>query len=270
MKENIFIDGKPSDKSLPLRFLFYGEGVFETFRWKSTPPVFWNSHIERMRNGAEILEIPFPEPEYIKEVVEKAVFNSDISDAYVKVCLLSQGDSVFYGSSSRSSLLIIVKEYQPLKEAIKAHISFLRRSSSSPLLRIKSSNYLENILARREARGLGFDEAIFLNEKEEITEGSASNIFWLRKGTLFTPSLECGLLPGIIREVVIDTAQELEIEVIEGRFGLNDLLTSQTPFFTNSLTGVIPVSQVDDFKYFSSMPEFHSIQDLLLKKLSWI
>lgn len=270
MKELIFIDGKPFDRSFPLRSLFYGEGLFETFRWRTVPPVFWNKHIERMRKGAGVLEIPFPEPKYIKETVEKAVLDSNISDAYVKICLLSQGDSVFYEKASGSLLLVIVKEYQPLKEPLKAHFSYFTRNSSSPLIRLKSLNYLENILAKREVMKSGFDEAIFLNERGDITEGAASNIFWLKKGTLITPSLECGLLPGVIREVVIDIAREIGIEVSEGRFNLNDLISSQTAFFTNSLLGAVSISQVNEFKSFLNTQEFLSIQTALLNKLGWI
>jgi 4-amino-4-deoxychorismate lyase len=187
----------------------------------------------------------------------------------VKICLLSQGTSIFYESPQGSSLLVVVREYKPLNEPIKAHVSSFRRNSTSPILGLKSLNYLENIFARREARGLGFDEALFFNERGEITEGSATNIFWLKEGVLFTPSLECGLLSGVVRGIVIEIAGETGIELRERCFNLDSLTSSQGGFFTNSLIGAIPISQVDEFKLRSNPQDFKRIKTALLEKLGW-
>ena len=269
MRGLILLDGKPIRKDFPLRSLFYGEGLFETFRWKGQSPVFLAKHIERMKNGAEVLGIPFPGVGDVKRAIEKAVSDSQIPDAYVKICLLSQGGSVFYESPSGASILVIVKEYQSPNELIKAHISSFKRSSTSPILRVKSLNYLENILARREARGLGFDESIFLNERGEVTEGSATNIFWLKDRTLFTPSLECGLLSGVIRGVVIDIAIEIGIKIEEGHFDLDNLASSQGAFFTNSLASAVPISRIGEFELPSDSQDFRIIRSVLLEKLVW-
>lgn len=268
-KEFISIDGQLIEERFPLRSLFYGEGVFETFRWKAAPPVFWDRHLLRMRKGAEILGIPFPGVGDMEWTVEKAVLNSQISDAYIKICLLSKGSSAFYENPHGASILVIIRPYQPPKEFIKARTSPFRRSSTSPILRLKSLNYLENVIARRETMAQGFDEAIFLNEKGEITEGSANNIFWLKDGVLFTPSLECGLLSGVIRSVVIDIAKRVGIRVEEGHFDLDNLTSSQGAFFTNSLVGAVPISQVDEFELSSDSQDFKRIKAVLLEKLVW-
>ncbi|MER3447833.1 MAG: aminodeoxychorismate lyase [Candidatus Dadabacteria bacterium] len=269
MKEFVSIDGQRIEEGFPLRSLFYGEGVFETFRWKTAPPVFWDRHLLRMRMGAESLGIPFPGIGDIERIIESAVFDSQIPDAYVKICLLSQGSSVFYEIPQGASILIVIRQYQTSDGLIKAHVSSLRRSSTSPILRMKSLNYLENILARREARGLGFDEAVFLNEKGEITEGSASNIFWLKDGVLFTPSPECGLLSGVIRGVVIGIAEEIGIGFEEGHFDLDSLTSSQCAFFTNSLIGAISISQIDGLELRSDSRDFNRIKAALLERLVW-
>ena len=96
MKEYIFIDGEPFKEAFPLRSLFYGEGLFETLRWKGELPIFWNKHIERMKKGAGVLGIPFPGGKAVKEGVENAILDSQIPDAYVKICLLSHGTTIFY------------------------------------------------------------------------------------------------------------------------------------------------------------------------------
>lgn len=267
--ELILFDGKPIKESFPVRSLFYGEGLFETFRWRGKSPVFLAKHLERMKNGAEALRIPFSQVGDIERAIEKTVLDSQVSDAYVKICLLSHGSSVFYENPNGGSILVVVRQYQFPNELIKAHISSFRRNSTSPILGMKSLNYLENILARRNARGLGFDEAIFLNENGEITEGSANNIFWLEDGILFTPSLECGLLSGIIRGVVIDIARELGIGIEEGRFSLDNLTSSEGVFFTNSLAGAVLVSQIDDFELLSNSQDFKRIKAILFEKLVW-
>jgi len=269
MKEFISVDGKPYRERFSPRSLFFGEGVFETFRWKSGFPVFWGRHIERFKRGAEVLRIPFPDAGAIAESVEKAVLESGVTDAYVKICLLSWGSPIFYENPEGYSLLVVVREYQPPKEPIKTCISSFGRSSASPIIGIKSLNYLESIIARRKAKESGFDEAIFLNEIGEICEGSVSNIFWLKEGALFTPSLECGILAGVIRGVVIELGRELGMEVEEGRFGLDSLISSQGVFFTNSLIGALSASRINEFEMSSDSHEFLRIKTALLERLRW-
>ena len=268
MKEYIFIDGEPFKEAFPLRSLFYGEGLFETLRWKGGFPIFWNKHIERMKKGAGVLGIPFPGDKAVKEGVENAILDSQITDAYVKICLLSHGTTVFYENPDGHSLLVIMREYKHTLEPVRAHVSSFRRSSTSPILKLKSLNYLGNVLARREARGLGFDEAIFLNDKVELTEASVSNIFWLKDGILFTPSVDCGLLPGVIRGVVIELAREMGMEVMECRHNLDTLLSSDASFITNSLIGAIAISYVNDFRL-SDSKDFERIRTALIDGLGW-
>ncbi len=269
MKEYISLNGEPIADRLPIRSLFYGEGVFETFRLRSSLPVLWDRHLSRMGRGAEFLGIPFPGPERIEKLVEAAVSESGVSDAYVKICLLSGGSTHFHENPGNSSLLIVLREFRPPKATIKAFVSTFSRSSSSPIMGIKSLNYLENIIARREAIRLGFDEAIFLNERGEISEGCSSNIFWLKEGVLFTPSLECGLLPGVIRGLVVELAVDLGIEVVEGRFDLTSLISAQVAFFSNSLVGVIPVTHVYEIEFMSQSKEFLAIRKALCDRLEW-
>jgi 4-amino-4-deoxychorismate lyase len=269
MKEFIFIDGEPFKEKIPLRSICYGEGVFESFRWKMRPPVFWDKHLERMKKGAKLLGIPFPGVGDIEWVVERAILDSQISDAYVKICLLSKGNSNFYETPTGYALLGIVREFQPPKELITACISSFSRNSSSPILRIKSLNYIENILAKREAMESGFDEAIFLNERGEITEGSVSNTFWLREGVLYTPSLECGLLPGVIRDVTIEAATEVGIQVSQGSFDPGVFIVSQGVFLTNSLMGVGSVSQINGHKLPTHDQAAGVLKSAILEKLNW-
>lgn len=269
MSDQVFINGNRAGGRLPLRTLFYGEGVFETFRYRLELPVFFDMHYERMRQGAEILGIPAPEMSRIEDLVKKAVSESGYSDAYVKVCLLSDGNTRFYETAETGSVLVIVKGYTAPESPVKACVNPFGRNSESPVLTIKSMNYLECVLARRGAVASGFDEALFLNERGEITEGSASNVFWIKDGVLYTPSLDCGVLPGVTRGVLLDYASELGLEVGEGRYFLSDLTGSEFAFFTNSLVGSLPVSHLDTHTFPASSAVYSGINNLLLNKLKW-
>jgi 4-amino-4-deoxychorismate lyase len=268
--EIIFLDEEPLKEKIPLRSLLYGEGVFETFRWKGSPPVYLDKHIDRMKMGSEFLAIPFPGKRSIKTAVEEAIKISKIADAYVKVCLLSSGGMKFHERPKEGHVLVIARRYEPQKENMRAHVVQLRRTSSSPLLRIKSVNYLENVLARREAMEKGCDEAIFLNERGEVAEGSSTNIFWVKKGTLYTPAAGCGLLPGITREALISLAPRVGLEVEEGRFRLNSVLSSDAAFLTNSLIGISAISSIDGAKIPFDTKLFTELRSGLFKKLGWV
>jgi len=270
VKEYIFLDGEPLKQKLPLRSLFYGEGLFETFRWLGAPPVFLKKHIDRMKRGAEFLKIPFPDKQNIKNAVEDSVNKSGVKDAYVKICVLCAGPLKFYKPANEVQVLVMVREYEAPKKYVRAHVVPFKRISSSPLSRIKSINYLENVLARREAERMGYDEAIFLNERGEVAEGSSTNIFWVKLGVLHTPALECGLLPGITRETLISLAPKLGLEVKEGKFNLNEILTSQGAFFTNSLIGITAITEIDKAELTVDDKLFSKLRNSLFNKLGWI
>jgi 4-amino-4-deoxychorismate lyase len=270
MKEIVYQYGKPLEEALPLRSLLYAEGVFETFRWKGSPPVLLKRHVARMKRGAEFLGIPFPGVKVVTKVVKGAVMVSGIEDAYVKVCLLSAGSLKFYEQASHWRLLTVIRKYEPTKECMRAHVTSFKRFSCSRLLAVKSLNYLENMLARRESKKAGCDEAIFLNERDEVTEGSFTNIFWVKGKTLYTPALECGLLPGVTREALISLAPKLGLGVKEGKFTLKDVLKSQGAFFTNSLIGVSAVSAVDGVKINIDDDLYAKLRTSLFQKLEWV
>ena len=269
VNEYIYINGYRVENSLPLRTLFFGEGLFETFRYRNRLPALIDKHLERMETGAKLLSVPFPKKEYIKELLENAVLESGLKDAYVKICLLSQGESVFYKTAVKSQLLVIVKEYMPPRQSVKVEISSFRRVSESPLHGVKSLNYLENILSRREASDSGLDESLFLNERDEVTECSASNIFWLKGNTLFTPSIECGLLCGTTRALILNFVHDYGINPVEGNLTLNDLKDADFVFITNSLIGCIPVTELEGYSINSVNNNFDKIRKALLQKLKW-
>ncbi|MEM2878839.1 MAG: aminotransferase class IV [Candidatus Hadarchaeales archaeon] len=267
MRTLFFRGGRPCGE--PSRSELYGEGVFETFRWHRGPPVLLDEHVERMRRGAEFLGIPFPGKGAVVREVSSAVESSGIEDARVKVCLLSRGKGRFSSAPDGSELLTAVGRYMKPKTEMKCCIVEFRRNSSSPLLQHKTLNYLENVVARREAERRGADEALFLNDRNEVAEGAATNVFWFRDGKLFTPSRECGILPGITRKLLISIARGLGIEVIDGRFFAESVLSADEVFLTNSLIGMARVVEINGNAIGGRTEAFSELREALLRELGW-
>jgi branched-subunit amino acid aminotransferase/4-amino-4-deoxychorismate lyase len=111
---------------------------------------------------------------------------------------------------------------------------------------LKSANYLNNLLSRKEARAAGADEALLLNERGSLCEGSTSNIFLVKGHTLITPNEECGCLPGITRQAVIELAPETGISVAQREIQPEELLQADEAFLTNSLIELMPLREVGE------------------------
>jgi branched-chain amino acid aminotransferase len=152
---------------------------------------------------------------------------------------------------SRPTVLITARVLFPLppekyESGFKATLSSLRRNSQSPLSRLKSTSYLENILARMEARAAGCDEAILLNEQGYLAEGSTTNIFLVNSGELITPSLESGVLPGITREAVLEIARDANLKTLKKQVELKELIQAEEAFVTNSILELMPLTWFND------------------------
>ena len=122
----------------------------------------------------------------------------------------------------------------------------LRRNETSPLCRIKSSNYLECILARKEAKAKGGDEALLLNTLGLVAEGSVGNLFYVKDGILITPDLASGILPGIVRRRVLELADCAGIHIEERNVWPEELLEADEVFLTGSLLRLQSVSHIDN------------------------
>ena len=240
------------DKKRPLRTTLYGEGVFETFRYNGRLPKTITEHYERLIKGAELLSIPKISLEdyiyYIEQSLDLAEKNELGNDLYIKTVLLSEGGDYYPLKPYKSHLLTIIKPYKEPKKEIVLTVSPYRVNSSNPLLRFKTTNYMLNVLAKRYAIEKGCDDAIFLNENDEITETTSANIFWVKCDTLYTPALECGLVDGITRKKILKNAKDVGLNVEEGRYTLKDILEADYIFVSNSLNGIIKVKKIDIIK----------------------
>lgn len=269
MNEFYYLNGRHVNINFPLRAAFYGDGVFETFRCRGDLPKHIQRHLARLRKGAELLSIPVPEEQDILGQINNAYTESAIEDAYMKICLLPEGGMTYYEKPHSSSVFIIVRKCEVSENPLSLCVSSYKRSQYSVLNTVKTLNYVENILVKREAIERGYDDAILLNNNGEITEASSYNVFWTRGKGVFTPSLQCGLLPGITRELMLEVLDELGYQINERRFGLSYMLNSDFVFLTNSVAGMKFVNRINDLKMPDMDQKFNDIKTSFYKKMCW-
>jgi 4-amino-4-deoxychorismate lyase len=125
----------------------------------------------------------------------------------------------------------------------------LRRNTPEGTQRLKSHHYLNNILGKRELRDSPDVEGIFLTEQGYVAEGVVSNIFWVKEGIVYTPSVETGILDGITRQFVIKCLKKLGIPICEGFYTKRELLDATEVMITNSSQEVVPVKKVDEYVF---------------------
>lgn len=237
------------------RLALFGLGLFETLLISDHQPLFADLHWQRMNKGAHILDLRLPNRhEWLQSILE-FIKKTPENDPYAVRVTLSGGSPL----ANIPSQLLIHRRLVPYtslqySSGIRLHLLTFPRNEQSPLCSIKSTNYLENLLGKEEARKKGCEEGVWLNTKGYLSEGTMSNLFFLRKGTLFTPSLSSGCLPGTRRQIILKLARSLNIPSQEGSYALTDLLSSEEIFMTNALMGVMPVCQVNDFTLSVSPP----------------
>jgi branched-chain amino acid aminotransferase group I len=236
----------------------YGYGLFETMRAYKGHIFRLDSHLTRLRCSAESIRLTHDilttdeGKQSLKAACVATLEANRLKDARIRLTVSAgEGDMTPDPSSCPyPTSLITVRNLHPIppekyEEGYKATLSSLRRNSQSPLSRLKSTCYMENVLARTAARVSGYDEAIVLNEQGHVAEGTTTNIFLVANGELITPSLESGVLPGITREAVLEMARIAGITAIERLVKSEELLEAQEAFLTNSILEVMPLVSVE-------------------------
>ncbi len=265
MSEIVYLNGSLTPRSQasisPLDYGFlYGFGLFETMRAYGGQVFRLDSHLRRLARSAEILGLPIGALD-LKGAVMDTIQANELSEARIRITIsIGEGGMVPDPSTChKPTVLILAGHYQPYPEQVyqkgfRAVVSSIRRNSQSPLSRLKSTNYLESILARQEARAAGVDEALCLNEKGLLAEASMSNIFLVTDGSIRTPGLESGILPGITRQTILELALPLGINTLEHDIRLDELFQAQEAFLTNSLIEVMPLTEVEGRPVASGRP----------------
>ncbi len=213
-------------------FLF-GLGAFETIAIKGGRPLWPGRHLKRLDRALSFLGVS-------GRVTEAEIYE------YLETEKMAEGALKIVVSEKNRLFLPRKNPYTEAdyRRGFLAAFAEGRRNEHSPLTFHKTLNYADCILERRRAAAGGFDEAVFLNGRGEVCEGCASNIFFVREGRIFTPELSCGLLPGIVREVLMERCSVIETRILAEALG-----EFEECFLTNSLMGIMPVVRLGEYSY---------------------
>ena len=240
--------------------LLYGKGVFTTIAIRDGIPFLWEKHWRRLIENARKLEITvggFSE-DFVKSSLAGLIVENEKTDGRARITFLDTSSSNIWPTetTSKTSLLIMTGELRPVPENFRLTVSPYPINSLSPLAGVKSCNYLENLLALDEAKSRGFDEAIRVNERGQVTSGAMANVLWLKDDVLYTPSLKTGCLAGTTREYVLENLVAREVEAT-----IDDLKSADAIYLTSAGLGVV---RTVEFDYRTFNPTDHPIARLLL------
>jgi branched-chain amino acid aminotransferase len=234
--------------------LLYGDGVFEGIRFYNGKAFRLQAHLERLILSARAIALVIPyNIEALTQAVVETIAVAPTKNGYMRM-VVTRGVGPLGIDPSRChspQLFIIADSLHMVSERVRSEgakviIAATRRLGADGLdPRIKSLNYLNHILARMEATHAGADEAILLNSAGRIAEGSADNIFIVKKGELLTPPVIEGALDGITRQVVLELAEKLGIKFRETPLAPYDLFTADECFLTGTGAELIPVGFAD-------------------------
>ena len=259
MTPKVYINGKFFDKadariSVYDHCLLYGDGVFEGIRIYEGKVFRLKEHVERLFESARCikLEIPISKEQMIEAILSTVKANNK-HNGYIRPLVTRGAGSL--GIDPRKTtdpqVIIIVDDislYPPelYENGMEiATVSTIRNHPNAQNPRIKSCNYLNNILAKLEANQAGCLEALMLNHKGEVAEGSADNIFLVKRGVLRTPPTDAGILEGITRNAILELAKAASIPIQEVALTRHDVYTADECFLTGTGAEVIPVVKCD-------------------------
>ena len=234
--------------------LLYGDGVFEGLRSYSGKVFRLHEHLERLFESARAIHLQIPMAiDSLADAVNEALKVNGIDDGYVRL-VVTRGVGTLGLDPAQTSdpqVIIIADRITLYPEEFYTNglkivtVSTVRNHPAALSPRIKSLNYLNNILAKIEGKQAGCIEALMLNHKGEVAECTGDNIFLVRRGILLTPPREAGILDGITRQAVCELAVESGLEVQEIPLTRHDVFIADECFLTGTAAEVIPVIEVD-------------------------
>ncbi len=227
------------------RGLLLGDGLFETLLSQGGRLSELDAHIDRMARGCAVIGLGPFDATAARQTVETAAAGASGRAAVRLTLTAGAGRGLDRPDRARPRILASASPAPAPSGPARLRTAAVRRNEGSPASRVKSLSYLDNVLARREARAQGADEALMLNGRGEVAGGAAANLFWIAQDRLFTPALDCGVLDGIVRGRVLAAARALAIEALEVRAPADHLASIQAAFLTSSLIGLRPVAEID-------------------------
>jgi branched-chain amino acid aminotransferase len=256
-----FVDWDDATVHVLTHSLHYGLAVFDGMRaYKRSDGGTYifrlREHIDRLFDGCKMCLL---QPKYTRQqlmtIAIETLRTNDMVDGYIRpMVFVGEGAMGIYAPQNPVRTMLLAWTWgaylgdEALRNGIRTKISsFARHHINVSLAKAKmSGQYTNSVLAKREAKLAGYDEAILLDANGYVSEGSGENIFVVKKGVLYTPDLSCSILEGITRDTVITLADEMGVRVAEGRITRDQLWLADEVFFTGTAAEVTPVREVDN------------------------
>ncbi len=222
----------------------YGEGIFETLRSYDGVPFRLSEHLQRMNNSLQLFGFKIINDNQITDAISELLKINKLSSARIRITV-SKNINI-----DEQIVLIEASEYKPtFPDSVSVIVHPEKLAHGYKLRMHKTTNYFLNNLAYRNAKSKGYDETIFIDNENHILECTRTNIFLVKDGVVFTPSLHCGVLPGITRKVVFEICNELKIPIEEKILDVSELFDCDEVFLTNSLAEVVKVKKMNEKVY---------------------
>lgn len=222
-----------------------GHGVFETLLARRGTPLAVTRHWNRLSLSCDMLLLPTPSLNTFRCALEEVLQASGLEEARLRFTVTGGEAAGFAEVGAEPTQVATAMPLTPHQPAARVAVTPWKRNAESPLRGAKTTSYAENTLALRWARRQGADEGLFLNHKEELCEGTTSNVFAEVDGRYLTPPLTSGCLPGVTRGLVLECAQRHGLPVAEEALPLETFRRANAAFLTSTLREVQPISHID-------------------------
>jgi branched-subunit amino acid aminotransferase/4-amino-4-deoxychorismate lyase len=228
----------------------YAYGAFTTIKYTPDGLLFLDKHLERLKYNCEELSINFPGDESIVDAIKNTLNANSCrnKDVIIRVTLFPQTinwANPHFIKDTPCAILVTTREMYYLPQNFKLKTIKLTRH----LPHLKTINYTVNLMAKGQAREAGYHDGLFVNNDNNITEGTAWNIFFIKENKLYTPPLDTGLLEGTTRGAIIKLCQSLKINLVKVDIPVTSLNEYEAAFITNATQGPHGVMQIDDIEY---------------------
>src|SRR3989338_439304 len=239
----VFLNGqiiKEEEAKIGVNDLSYqfGYGLFETIKCEQGMPLFFESHYKRLTHSAKELGMPFPvEQEEVKKWIKEVLSANKLTSGRVKIIISKRLEEKF-------NVLVMASPLEKSHSSYSLLAYTLSRDSKSVSFRHKTTSRADSYVAYKKALEEGFNDALYVNEKNELIECTRANIFLVMDDKIITPLLESGILSGVTREKIIDIAKKEGMTVEEKNVHSLYLNKAKGVFITNAIIGLMPVSRV--------------------------
>ena len=228
--------------------LLCGWGLFTTIRVFEGVPFAYEKHWNRLERDVEVTRCPFPfQMEETRVHVHEVLRANQVREGCVRIYVVNNQPGHWRSSEElpKADLMICSADLPNYRDRVRLALRPQGRHAASPLANAKVISWLANVWSLQEAQNAGFDEVVLLNERGEVAECTAANIFCVQNGAVATPPLSSGCLPGVTREVLLEIGAQAGIRVQERTLFPKDLQEAEEVFISSTNRNVLPVSEID-------------------------